>query len=590
MPRLPYSRGTDHADLHRDSGAQLLLELGSFLLALSGSWRVAKALNLSDEEVAGRLERFDDRLKAFFKANPKAALRKYILSATGRGIDLRACRVVAVLAALHVLESQDCVDIFRLAGWCVPTGDHADVLEARRVVAASGAASPRLVEVASVPGLWHPQVRLAPGLMQELIGGRDCIPVVSNGSLAAVRAARERRAGGGGATPSRKGSGASGDAAAFVAALPDLRPRELSDLLELRAGFVNQEAARRRVCLAAYRHLRRLRMLHVEGVDPAAVPAKQNLVLKGPTGSGKTLMIEALCRILTVPSVVVDLTAYSETGYIGEDLTTVPTRLLMAADGNVAVAQCGLIGLDEADKVAECGTGSRPMVSRSGVQRGLLRLLDGGEMIVPETLGEHPIRVRRVRFDTSNVLFAAMGAFSGWNRVAGMAKPIGFGQADGGDPARQGTGAATAAQYERYGLMPELMARLPLVVELGALSRAEMREILELNVVSRHAREMEAEGVGLEVDTGVVDLLVEDAMARGYGARGVQAAFTEALSEGCYQAYSVRGRGRVLRLHVEKGELAWEVTRVRSRRGRASEAGQIELPEGLESLDTGTDA
>ena len=591
MPRLPYSRSTDHADLHRESGAQLLLELGSFLLALSGNWRVARSLNLSDDEIAGRLERFDDRLKAFFKENPKAPLRKYLLSSKGRGIDLRACRVAAVLAALHVLESQDAADIWRVAKWCVPCGDHADLLEMRRVVAASGAASPRLVEVANVPGLWHPQVRLAPGLMQAVMGGSECIPVVSNASLAAVRAARERPAGGGGAAPSRKGGGGSGDAAAFVAALPDLRPREMSDLLELHAGFVNQEAARRRVCLAAWRHLRRLRMLHVEGVAPSAVPAKQNLLLRGPTGSGKTLMIETLFRdVLALPAAVVDLTAFTEAGYVGEDVNTLPTRLLMAADGNVAVAQCGLIGLDEVDKLAECGSGSRPMVSRSGCQRGLMRLLASGETLVPETVTEHPMRVRRIKFDTSNVLFAAMGAFSGWARLTGKSKPIGFEEAGRGRQREPAAGGASAARYERYGLMPELMARLPLVVELKALSRAEMREILELNVVSRHEREMEAEGVGLEVDPSVVDLLVEDAMARGYGARGVQAAFTEALSEGCYQAYSVRGRNRVLRLHVENGELAWEVTRRRAGRTRASEAGPIELPEGLDSLDTGTDA
>ena len=590
MPNLPYSRAADKTAVFEDSGAAILIELGQYLVDVGGHGHTALrgGSRPSSESIEETLDSFRERLDRHFGSHPKAGMRRYVVAREGRGkgkVDFRAAKAVGVLAALHVREGQDSVPIFKVAALATPDAMPQDILEMRRLIAALGI--DEVVEVSELRGLWHPSVRLSPRAMQSLYGGAQAIPIVSTGSLAAARRAMGKD-GAKSPAPAAQPKGAKGDIRSYVACLPDLTPEQMSDMLDLR-GFVNQERARRTLCLAGFRHIGRLRKIFIEGAKPAEIPQKENILVRGPTGSGKTMLAEALFRdTLSLPFALVDITGYSEAGYVGGDVSTIPCSLISAA-GSLPLSEIGVLVLDEIDKIADASGAQRQMVSRHGVQRQLLLMLQGGTLEVPEESGVHPMRALRVPWRSHNVLFIGLGAFADWNRLCGVRKPIGFSLHEGG-----GGGAATAEAsdtdgYHKYGLTPELVGRLPVVVEFQALSQAELREILELNVITAYTHELELDDIELEVDADAVDVLLDRAVARKSGARGLQGAMVEALEEGCYRVYSTKGRNRMLRLYAEDGQILWEVTKQRTRRTRASEAGQIELPEGLEMLGTGTD-
>jgi ATP-dependent Clp protease ATP-binding subunit ClpX len=371
---------------------------------------------------------------------------------------------------------------------------------------------------------------------------------------------------------------------ALVSALPALTPSQLDDLLELH-GMVGQRRARRAVVLAAFRHLSRLRRAVLEGVADSDLPERENVLLRGPTGCGKTFMVTLLFeKVLGLPTVVADVTTMTESGFVGSDPSTMLTRLITAA-GSLAVAEAGVVCMDEFDKLADAPGRERQLVSRFGVQRSLLKMLEPSSVIdVPLELGVHPWRTERVEFRTGRLLWIAAGAFSDWEARTGSRRRIGFGDDAAGEKARP-----PAAEYARYGLMREIVGRFGVETAMDPLGRGEMGEILECGLLSRYRRELELDGAELEVEAEVLELLVSRALARGTGARGLRAELADALEEGCYRVYSTRGRNRLLRLYAEKGEILWEVTRLRARRTRTSEAGQVELPEGLEELGAGED-
>ncbi len=225
----------------------------------------------------------------------------------------------------------------------------------------------------------------------------------------------------------------------FVRELPDISPTTMYHLLEEEHGYRGQREARRSLCLMAYRHVRRTKRIYLDGVDRTTVPPKANYLLVGPTGCGKTYLIEQLFgEILRIPTALVDITTYSETGYVGQDPCTILTRLLQAADDNPMLASIGIICLDEFDKVASgqnnaifAGAGTTKDVTGMGVQRELLKMLEASEVVVPlelthSTYGDHVV------MSTADIGFVAAGAFSGFQQVAqrrSAADSMGFGRA-----------------------------------------------------------------------------------------------------------------------------------------------------------------
>lgn len=355
----------------------------------------------------------------------------------------------------------------------------------------------------------------------------------------------------------------------FLEGLPDLSPRDLFERLES-LGYRGQEAARRAVCLGAYRHLRRMKRLHLEQVERRQLPPKNNLLLMGPTGSGKTHLVELLFReVLQIPTVVLDITGFSETGYVGDDTRSILTRLVHAAGGNAEIAACGVVALDEFDKLASgqnrarfAGEGTTKDVSGFGVQRELLSMVEGGEVPVPTDFGGGSFAPRAV-LDTADVLFVACGAFSGFADVRrqrtrgdrlGLRSTPESRRRDGIAFLLDEEDTVDLESFGTFGFLPELIARFGRVVPFEPLSEETLRRILEDNVVSRFVDEFAAEGLELRLDAEVVEAVVAEALRRQSGARGLHSVLVKALEDAAFAAFRSGGVGEV-RLALEGGRI-----------------------------------
>jgi ATP-dependent Clp protease ATP-binding subunit ClpX len=362
----------------------------------------------------------------------------------------------------------------------------------------------------------------------------------------------------------------------FVRELPIIPPKKIFTKLE-EAGYRGQDEARRAVSLMAYRHVRRIKRIYLDGAKREQVMPKTNFLLIGPTGCGKTHLVELLFQsILRLPTVIVDITTYSETGYVGQDPNTIITRLLHAADDNPLLASIGIICLDEFDKIASgqnnaifAGAGTTKDVTGMGVQRELLKMLEAGEVVVPlelthSTYGDHIV------MSTGDIAFIAAGAFSGFQQVArrrGAVDRIGFGR---GHHAKWfGPGSSldsiavtftseeveNIANFQAYGFLPELMARFTRIVPFKALDAGTLKDILRANVIERLTREFEDEGFRLVVTEPALDFIVAESLRRETGARGLAAILTRYLEDAAFDTFA-DNPGCEVRLEVESDQLS----------------------------------
>jgi ATP-dependent Clp protease ATP-binding subunit ClpX len=349
-----------------------------------------------------------------------------------------------------------------------------------------------------------------------------------------------------------------------VSNLPLLSPREIYTKLE-ELGYRGQEAPRRAVSLLAYRHVRRIRRIHLENESREWVMPKLNALLIGPTGCGKTHLVELLFgHILKLPTVVVDVTTYSETGYVGQDPSTILTRLVHAADENPLLASIGIVCLDEFDKLASgqnnavfAGAGTTKDVTGLGVQRELLKMLETSEVVVPLELS-HSTYGDYLVLSTADISFIAAGAFSGFpqllrRRAANRA--IGFGNepGDGKAPIRDDDIAVSltpdeveeVSHFHVYGFLPELIARFTRIIPFEALPASTLKEILEESVLRRLAAEFEHEGHELVVDDAVLDWVVRQSIKRQTGARGLASILTRIVEDAAFDHFASETEGRI---------------------------------------------
>lgn len=337
----------------------------------------------------------------------------------------------------------------------------------------------------------------------------------------------------------------------FVDGLPLLSPREIFAELE-KQGYKGQDEQRRALSLMAYRHVRRLKRIHVEGVDPKELPPKQNVLMIGPTGCGKTFLVELLFQnIFKIPTVIVDITSFTESGYVGDSVNTLLTRLILHSDGDPHLAECGVICLDEFDKLASSGSSARfagqgttKDVSGYGVQRELLAMLHGTTITVPMDYGFSEYGYRS-ELSTHNIPFIVCGAFSGFEEILRENRSnIGFQQKLQTDS--EILTEQEAQSFQRFGFLPELIGRFSRIVSFPKLSSEVLRQILTENILPQFQNEFTGESLKLNVTNEATDFIVKRCEKRGAGARGLQSELITAVETAAFETFGNASGAEIL--------------------------------------------
>ena len=350
-----------------------------------------------------------------------------------------------------------------------------------------------------------------------------------------------------------------GDLGMSLEALP--KPKEIKEFLD--DYVIGQDDAKKALCVAVYNHYKRL--LQPRDRDGVEIE-KSNIIMVGRTGTGKTLLAKTIAKMLNVPFAIVDATVLTEAGYVGEDIESIITRLLVDCDYDVRKAEKGIVFIDEIDKIAR--KGDNPSITRDvsgeGVQQGLLKLLEGAKINVPPAGGRKHPEQKFIEVDTTNILFICGGAFDGIEQKIAQrlnTRSVGFVT----DSKRQDIDRENLLQYitpadlKKFGLIPEIIGRLPLLTHLVPLDKEALRSILTepRNAITKQYKKLFAmDGIELTFEPAVLDYIVDKAVEYKLGARGLRSIVESIMMDAMYTMPSDNQTSLVITLDYAKEQLA----------------------------------
>ena len=539
QPMLGITKEDEVKRLISTNGTDILLELGRACLSL----RPNHSSDI-EKQIFNKIEEAELEVMSFLKQkkNHNATIAD-LICLDELGIDLRAVYPISIMASTAIY-GQNSLSIATLSRLCARASSREKVVSANDLITWRWIILNHSVDHTFEYDSTEDSVRLADGALMQMRGGVELMGnVVSEADIVRIRNARFFANN----IPETIVDSDQDPIATLVGDLPTYTPQELFNELETR-GYVGQVNVRKRLCVAICNHVSRLRSLFIDGEHPDLIPRPAPILISGPTGSGKTHLIRTLCEIVELPFAIIDITQFSEIGYVGKNVQDMLVSLCESAD-SLEWGQHGILICDEIDKITD--RGAHDLVSRAGVQRSLLKILEGHKTSLRRRSKGSDSQSSNV-FDTTNTFFIGLGVFPSFAQLAQDKTAIGFQAVAANTP-------LNAKESETLGFSGELFSRFTGgLLQLDPLSQSELETILRQGVVQQYSNRLAYEEYRLHIEEDVYACLASQALDQKTNARGLQSAFLSVLQDAEFELKSDSSATDIV-LYMDNGAVQWKL-------------------------------